>query len=104
VVTALSGETSLGPFAITKHVQKDLTDEQWLLLASAIEQADFWAKPTFRVRLAHEDYSTDAVTWNLEGRRGSGYHVLSRRPDEDKRFMEACRVFFELAGIAIRLP
>ena len=87
---------------VVMRVNKTLTEAEWGMVTSAIEQTNFWFMPTWHIRTSHDSAVLDSSTWLFESREASSYHVILRTSFEGKGpFVSACRLFFKLAGLVV---
>jgi hypothetical protein len=82
-----------GPGLIIRQAAGPLPAEQWKVVSAAVRASGFWAMSSFE-RWDGDDGSP----WLLEGRRGTGYHVVDRASPQKGPFRELCDVLIKLSN------
>jgi len=89
----LSGTGGGDPGFVSAVVRKELPATDWDRLAAALQQAHFWALPT-----SGNMFGQHGEQWVIEGRQGTGYHVVDRWAPNQPDYRALGLLFFDLAG------
>ena len=81
---------------VTHRASRVIPDEEILQFLEAVERAKFWLRPAWK-----ESTTQDAATWMIEGRRRTGYRVVTMLDPVDYAFQEVALRFFSFAHIPI---
>jgi hypothetical protein len=99
--TALSGGTRGIPFSFTDRSTKIISEMEWQSVVASVQHGGFWTTPELPI-WPHNDLILDGSTWLLEGRQGSGYHLVARTPSKaEKFFTDAGLLLLRLSGFPV---
>jgi hypothetical protein len=90
----LSGSGGYDPGKVARRKDRQLTEDEWTTIVTAIESIGFWAMPSHEPAIGF-----DGAQWILEARRGDEWHVVHRWSPQDGFYLELGLLLLRLAGI-----
>lgn len=91
IAKRLSGQGGYDAGTIKREKKRRLSEKEWKLLLSMLEQVNFWAIPSEEEKYKPDAEGTveiclDGSDWFLEGVRGGKYHFVNRYCPDSKPF------------------